>query len=175
MSAMSLGSRAYALESEAASPSAASSHDTSCHETSPQATSPQEMSSQETSSQATSCQDTSPQATSPQATESQETSALAASDQPTESKTGTLAPVGSGPTNLSRPAFGFGGLFSFEAAKASSSPRPTEPGAAFGVFFADAISAPFTWSGVNVGCIARICAAAPATAGAANEVPDSWM
>ena len=34
------------------------------------------------------------------------------------------------------------------------------------------ISAPFTWSGVQVGCAARTAAAVPETTGAANEVPD---
>ena len=37
------------------------------------------------------------------------------------------------------------------------------------------MSAPLTWSGVHVGCAERIWAAAPATTGAANDVPDSWM
>ena len=37
------------------------------------------------------------------------------------------------------------------------------------------MSAPLTWSGVQLGYFARSCAAAPATTGAANEVPDIHM
>ena len=37
------------------------------------------------------------------------------------------------------------------------------------------ISAPFTWSGVQSGWRARICAAIPETTGAENDVPDIQM
>ena len=37
------------------------------------------------------------------------------------------------------------------------------------------MSAPLTWSGVHSGWRARIWAAAPATTGAANDVPESSM
>ena len=59
------------------------------------------------------------------------------------------------------------------AATAFSSPTPVPRPSA--VFVAVAISAPFTWSGFQFGCSARICAAAPATCGAANDVPDIHM
>ena len=41
--------------------------------------------------------------------------------------------------------------------------------------FVVCMSAPLTWSGVHSGCFARIRAAMPATAGAANDVPESLM
>src|SRR6266550_25830 len=58
---------------------------------------------------------------------------------------------------------------------AFTSPRPSEPGIADGVGRAVAISAPLIWSGPPVGLRAMICAAIPATIGAANDVPESWM
>ena len=78
-------------------------------------------------------------------------------------------------THCSSALFGFGGRRNIAARLIWSSPTPTEPSAAPSTSFVDAISAPLTWSGVNSGCLARICAAAPEITGAANEVPDSWM
>jgi hypothetical protein len=63
-------------------------------------------------------------------------------------------------------------LAAFEAV---ISPAPVEPGAAFGAGRVVTSRAPFTWSGPQLGCRARICAAVPATIGAANDVPESWM
>ena len=81
---------------------------------------------------------------------------------------------GSGLTKASRLSFAFAG------AQAAGGSRPVD--------LADAgtearalevvgglISAPLTRSGVQSGCRARICAAAPATTGAAKEVPDIHM
>jgi hypothetical protein len=88
----------------------------------------------------------------------------------------TLPPLrGSVTRNLSSARFGFGALVRATAFATSTTPTPSESGAAVGVLLAVTISAPLTWSGVHVGCVARICAAAPDTIGAENEVPESWM
>ena len=76
-------------------------------------------------------------------------------------------------TKASRFSFGFGGETIVDDAAASSSPIPT-PGSAPRLV-APAISAPFTWSGVQSGCSASSCAAVPAAAGAENDVPDIHM
>jgi hypothetical protein len=78
-------------------------------------------------------------------------------------------------TNLFSAAFGFGALESATAFAMSTTPTPAESGAESPAGRAVTISAPLTWSGVDVGCAERIWAAAPATTGAANEVPESWM
>src|SRR4051794_25170868 len=120
---------------------------------------------------------TSRHATSLQATASQATSDFAASAQPTASKLWDVGPGVDEPpvTNLSSPALGFGALLTRAAPSAFSSPTPSDPSVTpFGAR-AVSIRAPFTWSGVKFGCRARICAAAPATAGAENDVPESWM
>ena len=54
-----------------------------------------------------------------------------------------------------------------------TSPTPRAVPAA--VDFAVSMSAPLTWSGVQLGYLARSCAAAPATIGDANDVPDIHM
>jgi hypothetical protein len=61
------------------------------------------------------------------------------------------------------------------ALNALISPTPAEPGGASGTYRAAFMSAPFTWSGVQLGCLARIWAAAPDTTGAAKDVPDRRM
>src|SRR3954453_1530449 len=137
---------------------------------SPQLTSLQEMSAQETAASAES-----PQETSPQDTASQETFAFAVSDQLTASKTGPLPPAGSAARNCSSALFGFGALAAITDLTAFTSPSPSEPGTAEGVGRAVAISAPLIWSGPQLGLRAMICAAIPATIGAANDVPESWM
>src|SRR5919201_6187824 len=139
---------------------------TSVSETSVSDTSVRETSSQEMSAQPIVETAELPQATSSQDRASQLMLAFAASSQLSALKTGIEPPAGSGPTNRSSALFGFGGLLRLAALAASSSPTPSEPFAAFGVGRAPSISAPFTWSGVKLGCRARICAAAPATAGA---------
>jgi hypothetical protein len=77
-------------------------------------------------------------------------------------------------TNFSSARFGFGGSFWSTACFAWMTPTPPEV-LFFGSPLAVTISAPLTWSGVNVGCRARMFAAAPATTGAANDVPESCM
>jgi hypothetical protein len=77
-------------------------------------------------------------------------------------------------TNSSSAAFGFGGSLTWVAALAVISPTPPASPAP-GIVRAVSISAPFTSSGVNLGCRARMSAAAPATTGAANDVPESCM
>src|SRR5438034_4884005 len=148
-----------------------SAHDTSAElRLSAQLTSLQEMSAQETAASAES-----PQETSLQETASHETLALAVSDQLTALKTGTLPPAGSAVRNWSSSLFGFGTLVAVTDLTAFTSPRPSEPGIADGVGRAVAISAPLIWSGPQLGLRAMICAAIPATIGAANDVPESWM
>jgi hypothetical protein len=88
------------------------------------------------------------------------------------SKIGPL-PSPAGPTNWFSAAFGSGGPTTAAALVASTMPTPREPRVAAGVSFADTISAPLTWSGVHSGWRARTCAAAAATTGAANDVPES--
>jgi hypothetical protein len=78
-------------------------------------------------------------------------------------------------TNSLSAAFGLGGLVTAAALAASTTPTPTEPGAASFAGLAVSISAPLTWSGVHSGWTARMWAAAAATAGAANDVPESCM
>jgi hypothetical protein len=73
-----------------------------------------------------------------------------------------------------RPSFGFGGFDTAAAARTSISPTPAASGGP-AIGRAVNISAPLTWSGVHDGCRARICAAAPATTGAAKDVPDIHM
>src|SRR6266545_1468009 len=143
------------------------------------------MSLQLTSDQVTSLQDTSDQDTSVHETSLQETSlqetashaglVAAVSDQVAASKTGLVPPAGSGTTNTFRPRFGFGGRSTSAARAAFNSPTPAEPTGASGTKRALSMSAPLIWSGVNVGCRATIWAEAPATIGAANEVPDRRM
>ena len=70
---------------------------------------------------------------------------------------------------------GFGGSATAAAAAARAMPTPSEPGAAAPAGSAVSISAPLTWSGDHDGCAARICEAAPATIGAAKDVPDIHM
>src|SRR5207253_552473 len=87
------------------------------------------------------------------------------------SKTGTGPPAGSGTRKRSIAAFGFGGSATSAAAAASTSPEPDASEVPSAVCAALSMSAPFTWSGVHVGCAASTSAAAPETTGAANEVP----
>src|SRR5262245_59495199 len=101
-------------------------------------------------------------------------SVCATSCQAAASKTGSGPPAGSATTNGARAAFAFGGADTSAAASASSSPTPSDHGTAAGVPCAETMSAPLTWSGVQPGLIASKSAAAPATTGAANEVPESW-
>ena len=104
----------------------------------------------------------------------QEASAIATFAQLAVSNTGPV-PSEAWRTNWFTAAFGLGGLETRDAAYASITPTPSDPGAAFGVCFAVSMSAPLTWSGVHSGWRARIWAAAPATTGAANDVPESSM
>src|SRR6266576_3390148 len=143
----------------------------SAHETSAEL----RLSAQLTSLQEMSAQETAASAESPQETASHETLALAVSDQLTALKTGTLPPAGSAVRTWSSALFGFGALVAVTDLTAFTSPRPSEPGIADGVGRAVAISAPLIWSGPQVGLRAMICAAIPATIGAANDVPESWM
>src|SRR5437764_6532662 len=64
--------------------------------------------------------------------------------------------LGSTVTNLARFDCGFGALFMAAAAAAFSSPTPPEWGAALRSADAACISAPLTWSGVQLGWRARI-------------------
>src|SRR4029453_6120925 len=146
-----------------------SAHDTSAHETSAQETESQETSAQDTTLHAASAQETSVQET-----ESQETLDLAESSQLTESKVFPL-PLESGLRYWPSALFGFGGRVTSAALLICSSPTPTEPSVAPSTIFVESISAPLTWSGVNSGCRARICAAAAEITGAAKDVPESWM
>ena len=66
-----------------------------------------------------------------------------------------------------RPAFAV--RLARSAAWASSSLEPSL------LLRADAMIAPLTWSGVHVGWTWIRSAAAPATSGAASEVPPAWM
>src|SRR5205085_11606969 len=168
-------SRAYALGVGLASPSAASVQVASSSAPSVQVASVQVASVQVASVQVASVQVASVQVASVQVAASQAGLFLTASSQVAQSKTGVDPPVGSGPTNLSSARFGFGGALSDAALPALSSPAPTEFGVAFGAFFAVASSAPLTWSGVQLGWRVRISCAAPATAGDAKDVPESWM
>jgi len=77
--------------------------------------------------------------------------ARAASLQLAALKTGMEPPLGSGPTNCSRAAFGFGGFESAAAAAVLISPTPSDHGAANSVAFAVSINAPLTWPGVQFG------------------------
>ena len=148
----------------------------SAHETAPelrlsaQLTSLQEMSAHETAASAES-----PQETSAHDTASQETFAFAVYHQLNALNTGMLPPAGSAARNRSSALFGFGGLFAITDLTAFASPTPSEPGTAEGVGRAVAISAPLIWSGPQLGLRAMICAAIPATIGAANDVPESLM
>src|SRR5947207_4815222 len=83
--------------------------------------------------------------------------------------------VGSLATNWSMPAFGFGGLSTAAALFAVISPTPAGPPTAPLTGRVVSIRSPLTWSGVKLGCRARISAATPDTTGAANDVPESWM
>src|SRR5689334_6679360 len=172
------GVSSYALGSAAASPSAASSYAWSAQETSAQETSAQETSAQETESHETSAHETvlhaaSAHETSAQETESHETFAFATSDQLTALN--DRPPVRSLVMNWSSALFGLGGVLTAFALLTWISPTPTEPSGVPSTGLVDTISAPLTWSGVNSGCFARICAAAAEITGAANDVPESWM
>src|ERR1700730_13688582 len=154
---------------------ALSAHAASAHAASLQATSLQATVPYATEAHATSAQAASDQATSDQATAFQALSARAAACQAWGSNV-RVPPATAALTNLFRPAFGFGGLFRYQRAAAMfTSPTPSEPFAAIGSGVAVTMSAPFTWSGVQSGCCAISSAAAPATTGAANEVPLSCM
>src|ERR1700730_3316374 len=164
-----------ALSAQAASAHAASLQATSLQATVPYATEAHATSAQAASLQATVDQAASDQATSDQATAFQALSARAAACQAWGSNV-RVPPATAALTNLFRPAFGFGGLFRYQRAAAMfTSPTPSEPFAAIGSGVAVTMSAPFTWSGVQSGCCAISSAAAPATTGAANEVPLSCM
>src|SRR5262249_15075296 len=78
-------------------------------------------------------------------------------------------------TKASSARFGFGASGRFAARLALTSPTPPARPSDRSMFCAVSISAPLTWSGVNPGCRARTSAAAPATTGAANDVPESCM
>src|SRR5439155_21300468 len=116
------------------------------------------------------------QAASDQATASQATFDLAADSQAAEAK--TFDPSDADLTNWFSPAFGFGSRAVPPSPRAFgmfSSPTPREPLGAPVSGVAVSISAPFTWSGVHVGFLSMIMAAAPATIGAENDVPLSFM
>lgn len=88
----------------------------------------------------------------------------------------TLPPLaGSVTTKVFSARFGFGALVRATALATSTTPTPTDSGAASLAGRAVSMIAPLTWSGVHVGWLARIWAAAPATTGAAKDVPESWM
>src|SRR5712691_4548738 len=139
------------------------------------AVSPQEAAPQEAAPQEAVPQEAVPQEAAPQEAAPQEASLRAAVPQLAASKTGVRPPFGSATRNCLSARFGLGGLVTREARSASTSPTPAESGAALGTAFADSISAPLTWSGVQSGCRASRQAAAPATIGAAKEVPESSM
>ncbi len=84
-------------------------------------------------------------------------------------------PVASVPMNASRFVCGFGGLTTAAAAPALTSPTPAAWPLTSGSAVAVLIRAPFTWSDVQLGWRASTCAAAPATIGAASEVPAVHM
>src|SRR5216117_738921 len=135
----------------------------SAHETSAEL----KLSAQLTSLQEMSAQETAARAESPQETSLQETLALAVSDQLTALKTGTLPPAGSAVRNWSSALFGFGALVAVTDLTAFTSPRPSGAGMAGGVGRCVAVRAALIWSGPQLGLRAMICAAIPATIGAA--------
>src|SRR3954447_18268788 len=78
-------------------------------------------------------------------------------------------------TNRSRPLFGFGAQLAITARDAVISPSPAPFGFPLRTARAVRMSAPLTWSGVHSGCRASMLAAVPATIGAENDVPESWI
>src|SRR3954447_13013922 len=105
--------------------------------------------------------------------EFQDMLAFAALDQLIASSAGSEPPAGVA-TNLSRPLFGLGVYSELTARLATISPTPAAAGSRM-TRRAVRMRAPFTWSGVQLGCRASICATVPETTGAANDVPDSWI
>src|SRR5712691_2286614 len=87
------------------------------------------------------------------------------------------APVsGSVVTNASRFSFGFGGVEVRSAAlPALTSPTPPACQSIVPRYVEVSMRAPLTSFGPQPGCLARICAAAPAAMGAENDVPDIHM
>src|SRR5690242_5372351 len=77
--------------------------------------------------------------------------------------------------NCSAARFGLGGELNDAAEAGLTSPTPDAKAGPFGTGLAVSIRAPLIWSGVQLGCRASSWAAAPATTGAANEVPESCM
>src|SRR4051812_45454774 len=145
-----------------------SAQDMSAHDMSLQDWSAQDMLAQDWSAQDMSLQDWSAQDI-----EFQDMSDLAFAAQPVASK--FVRPViRSLERYFSSPLFGFGVLPVLTARVTVTSRTPAAFGL-FGTLRAVRISAPLTGSGVQLGLRASICATVPATTGAANEVPDSWM
>src|SRR5207248_2814194 len=96
-------------------------------------------------------QDAVPQDAVPQEAVPQDASACAVVPHDAASKVGVSPPFGSGTTNCSSAAFGFGGSVTESAAAPSTSPTPSAKPAAGPGWAALSISAPFTWSGVQSG------------------------
>src|SRR5712691_3001922 len=139
-----------------------------------QSVSDQSVSLQSVSDQSVSLQSVSDQSVSLQSVSLQSVWVLTTFSQAAASKYG-LPLFGSTVTNWSRWDCGFGALVSAAAPAAFSSPTPPENFVAEVSADASCISAPLTWSGVQLGCRARIWAAAPETCGAASDVPDIHM
>ena len=100
-------------------------------------------------------------------------SVLTCSFQASASKVGSPSSLPS--TNARRFSFGFGGSVDAAARCGVDLADARRDGVGVGQAGALSIRAPFTWSGVQSGWRARSCAAAPATTGAANDVPDIHM
>ena len=175
--------------SPAASPSALSAQEAEAHEAEAQEAEAQEAEAHEADAHEAAAQDAEAQEAEAHDAFAQEAEAQEAEAHEAEAQEASLwatfaqlaalnigpVPSSAGPTNWFRAAFGFGGLVTAAALVASTMPTPREPGAALGVSFAESMSAPLTWSGVHSGWRASTCAAAAATTGAANEVPESSM
>src|SRR3954453_3953938 len=134
----------------------------------------QDWSAQDMLAQDWSAQDMSLQDWSAQDIEFQDMLALAELAQLIESNDGLVSDPAGVARNFSRPWFGFGWYADVAARLATISPTPAGAGSRV-TLRAVRISAPFTWSGVQLGCRASICATVPETTGAANDVPDSWI
>src|SRR5918912_1846492 len=146
---------AEALSATADVPQEAVPHEEVPHEAVPHEAVPQEAVLQDAVPQEAADQAAVPHEEVPHDAVPQEASRRAVVPQLEASKTRVEPPDGSGTRKRSIAAFGFGGARTSTAFAAFTSPTPSDIGAADGVGRAVSMSAPFTWSGVHVGCTAR--------------------